>query len=396
MRLYDDVSDLVVGLFELVKYKDIDTTQWNDTGIIYNGSDTESLLNLEKRITENTNTIAELKENGLSSSNELKNYVITESESKIDEILEAQSARTFNMIIMTDLHNNGGQSDEQIIHAIQGAGYIADRIKIDAYASLGDHTDNFNSSNWSDGQADIESINNHTSKYLNSIKNKFRLIGNHDYKESRSVAIFRMISAYSDNVVWGDMIGCYFYKDFEDYKLRIICMNTSDEGYINISNSQYNWFINSLDLSNKSDANEWQILIMSHVPLDWSGFTIPVNILKAYLNGTSWTDGTISCDFTNKNQATIIATVHGHIHNLLATKLYDSDEQQIELYRIAMPEVTELYHNHYSEPYKCDTSYTKTADSAEDTSFTILCIDLDNKKINAICYGAGVNRSINY
>jgi hypothetical protein len=195
------------------------------------------------------------------------------------------------------------------------------------------------------------------------------------------------------------MLGCYFYKDYEDYKLRIICLNTSDGAYIGISNSQYKWFIQSLDLSSKSNASDWQILIMSHVPLDWSAFTAPAYILQAYLNGTSWTNGTISCNFANKNKAKIIATIHGHIHNFLVDKLHvggATSSTQIDVYRIAMPEVTESYHNHYEVPFHCDTSYPKVSGTEEDTSFSMVCIDLDNYVIKCICYGAGVDRELTY
>lgn len=326
---------------------------------------------------------------------EIKSYVVAEADAVIDKILDAQGSGTFNMLVMTDLHNNGGESDVQILHACQGAGYITDRVHIDVFASLGDHTDNFASSTWADGQADMKIINKRIHSLLHGV-DELRLIGNHDFKESRSPKVYQLISAFSSNVVWGDRLGCYFYKDYEDYKLRIICMNTSDEAYINISNAQYNWLIQSVDLSSKSDATEWNILIMSHVPLDWPNFTRPVNILNAYINGSAWSDGTISCDFDSKNQAKIIATIHGHIHNSMVAKLKKDDGTDIELYRIAMPEVTELYNNHYDAPYKANVSYPKKDDTAEDTSFSVLCIDLNKKVIKAICYGAGADRTINY
>lgn len=355
--------------------------------------------NLKGFASSHENRLKKLENEGVSStSDDIPNYVKTEADEVLDRVLEAQSTRTFNMAVVTDLHNNGGVSDVQILHASQGIGYIADRFKIDTFVSLGDHTDNFASSSWTDGQADMEAINSHHHKYIKNV-DELRLIGNHDFKESRSPKIHKLISAFSKNVVWGDMLGCYFYKDYEDYKLRIICLNTSDEAYIGMSNAQYNWFVQSLDLSSKSNASEWQILIMSHVPLDWSGFTVPVYILQAYLNGTTWTDGIISCDFTNKNKAKIIATVHGHIHNFLVDKLHvgsPTATEQVDIYRIAMPEVTESYHNHYETPYKCDTSYPKVSGTAEDTSFSVLCIDLDNHIIKAICYGAGIDREISY
>lgn len=322
-------------------------------------------------------------------------YVVTEAESVLGRVLEAQGARTFNGIVMTDLHNNGGVSDVQIMHACQGASYIAERIKIDAFACLNDNTDNVASSNWSDGKADITANN----KYKSLVKaDRLELMGNHDFKSAKSPLTHKLISAFSKDVIWGDMLGGYFHKDYEDYKLRIIGVNTSESAHIGISADQYNWFIYALDLSEKENASEWQILLLSHVPLDWEGLLFPY-ILKAYVNGTSWTDGTYSCDYTDKNQSIIIGNVHGHIHNLLVSRMYiggTTNGEQINVWRFAIPEVTELYQNHYSAPFVCDTTYPKTADTSEDTSFNVLCIDLDSKKINAICYGAGIDRTIEY
>ena len=329
----------------------------------------------------------------------ITDYVKTEAEEVISKVVGHQGSRTFNIAIMTDLHNNGGVSDVNILHACQGIGYIADRIKLDAVACLGDHTDSSGSSDWGECLADILACNNHKRKYIKNT-DVFELMGNHDFKSNRSPMTHKTISAFSEGVVWGNRLGGYFYKDYDDFKLRIISLNTSETSWIGVSAEQYNWFIETLDLSSKEDATEWQTLILSHVPLDWSTFNVFVYVLKAYINGTNWTNGTYSCDYTGKNQATVIGCVHGHIHNFLVDKLYlgdpSSSTEQIDLYRIAIPEVTESYGNHYSAPYKHDTKYSKTANTGDDTSFNVLCIDLDNHIINAVCYGAGVDRVVNY
>ena len=46
--------------------------------------------------------------------------------------------------------------------------------------------------------------------------------------------------------------------------------------------------------------------------------------------------------------------------------------------------------------WKEETGYPKAADSADETSFCIYCIDLDAGIIKAICYGAGYDREISY
>lgn len=325
-------------------------------------------------------------------------YVVAEAEKVISRVVAAQGTRTFNLAIITDLHNNGGASDAQVLHACQGVGHIADRVKLDAFACLGDHTDSAGATDWAECLADILACNNRKHTVRNTPM--LELIGNHDFKSVRDPMTCKTISAFSTDVEWGDMLGGYFRKDIAAYKLRIICLNTSETANVGVSAAQKQWFVDTLDLSEKSDAAEWQTLILSHVPLDWAGLEPFTHILQAYLNGVAWTDGTISCNYTGKNQATLIACVHGHIHNLLVDKLYLGDAttstEQIDLYRIAIPEITEAYGNHYGSPYAEDMRYPKTANTAQDTSFNVLCIDLDAHKIKAICYGAGYDRAINY
>jgi hypothetical protein len=41
-------------------------------------------------------------------------------------------------------------------------------------------------------------------------------------------------------------------------------------------------------------------------------------------------------------------------------------------------------------------AYPKTQNSADDTAFVVYCIDLDSFEINAICYGAGYDRTVKY
>ena len=327
------------------------------------------------------------------------NYVVAEAEDVLSRIIDAQKNRTFNVAFITDLHNNGDASDAQITHACQGISYIVERIKLDAFCCLGDNTDNMGTTDLADCLKDIKNCNKHKHKLM-SFTDLFELMGNHDFIELRSPKTNKLISSYNTNVVWGNKTGGYFHKDYEDYKVRVIGVNTSETSDVGVSVEQYNWFIETLDLSLKEEADKWQILILSHIPLDWHSFTVFSYVLNAYVNGTSWTDGTYNCDYANKNKAKIIANVHGHIHNLLVDKMYLGNytvsSDRINVWRIAIPEVTELYSNHYDAPWKHDTTYWKIADTAEDTSFNVLCIDLDNRKIDAICYGAGIDRTINY
>lgn len=335
----------------------------------------------------------------------IPDYVITEAESVIDRVIAAQGNNTFTFAAITDMHYGNGGHTDGVIHACQAMKYIDSRIKLDAVAVLGDYTDGLAASAYDGAIADYKDINS----VLDSLRfaPNFRVQGNHDFYAKHSPVLYRCIPAYSDDVVWGSRLGGYFYRDFEPYKLRVICLNTAEENKDGVSCTaeQYNWFATALDLSGKANSTDWQTLILSHHPLDWfysnnSGYVF-WQILNAYLNGTIWN----GFNFAGKNSAKIVGNIHGHIHNLLSRKIAagqpNTTESTINVVRIATPEACYGRPNSYNgsweyNPFGEDTSYPKTQGTAEDTAFCIYCVDLDAHTVKAICYGAGYDREISY
>lgn len=338
-------------------------------------------------------------------------YVVAEAESVIDRVIAAQGTRTFTFAAISDLHFGSwgyyeGVTDypDGIKHACQALKYIDERVKLDAVAVLGDYTDGMAYDQHDTAVYDFKNVNAVLDK-LRFAPN-LRLVGNHDFHTEHSPLTYRYIGAYSDGgVEWGDRLGGYYRKDFDAYKLRVICLNTSEQNNTSLSTSvaQYEWFVSSLDLSGKDDASEWGILILSHIPLDmWAnnGEYRFAYILDAYKGGTSWTDGTVSCDFSGKNAAKIVANIHGHVHNCKTDKLYlgniEASTTQTSVWRMATPNACYGAENKNYAGYQEDTAYTKTANSATDTAFCVYCIDLDTYTIKAICYGAGYDRELTY
>lgn len=331
-------------------------------------------------------------------------YVTTGADSAISRVIAAQGKRTFTFAAITDMHYGNGSYTAGVRHACQAMKYIDQRVKLDAVAVLGDYTDGYPASELSNAIGDFKDVN----AVLNDLRfsPNLRLQGNHDYYAGNFPTTHRFIQAYSDDVVWGDRLAGYYYKDFEDYKLRIICVNTEEEGntYLSVSTAQYNWFVGALDLSAKEDAADWQILVLSHRPLDWyvseDASYVFAYVLDAYQKGTSGTQGGISYDFTGgKNAATLIGNIHGHIHNLLTDYLHFGNingGNKSGVLRMCTPEACYGRENQYSGGWGEDTAYPKTKDTVSDTAFCIYCIDLDSKTIKAICYGAGYDRTETY
>ena len=229
---------------------------------------------------------------------------------------------------------------------------------------------------------------------------------------------FTSLSADENTVFGGEEYGGYCYRDFPDKKLRVFLLNTSEKLIGEQQDSamygaQRVWLANALhDLNDKEDAEDWGFIILSHYPADY-GATDPLSdLLKAYVNGTAHTisdpydggyhvgDGTYeTVDFSGRNAATLIAQFHGHVHNFKADKLYSGGEQY-DAHRVCIPNGQFNRENYYGVvggiDYAEDTSYSKTANSADGTSFVVNVINPDEGVIYSFCYGAGYDRVISY
>lgn len=342
-------------------------------------------------------------------------YVTEEAESVIDRVLAAQGPRTFTLAVLTDMHYGNGGYTDGIKHACQALKYIDERVKLDAVAILGDYTDGYPSTTLADAMADYRAVN----ALLDGLRfaPNLRQMGNHDYYPDSVPTTRRLVQFYSDDVVWGDRQGGYFYRDFDDYKLRIIALNCNENNIVDsstnyptsgtsITATQAQWFADLLaDLNAKDDAAEWQVLVLSHQPLDyWSqtGIYTLARIAYAYDAGTTFSDSYATCDFSaGKNKASFVCNIHGHIHNLLVSNIRDGHANDTTaatsgVYRVGTPNACYGRENQYDGVWKESTTYSKTQNSAKDTSIVVYCIDLDNHIINAVCYGAGYDRTLVY
>lgn len=336
----------------------------------------------------------------VASADNIPSYVKSEADSLVSKVVSAQGSRVFTLAAITDLHYGNGSYTDGVLHASQALAYVNKQITLDAFAVLGDYTDGYPADSVDNAFGDCRKVNSLLSP-MESIPN-LRIQGNHDFYDGYAQFVHYHIQAYSEGVTWGDKNGGYFYRDFADKKLRIICVNTTETGNSNltVSNTQYSWFIGALDLSAKSDASEWQILVLSHHPLDWySSSYVFCYILEAYKAGSSWSSGGISCNFAGKNSATLIGNIHGHIHNLLTDYINKGNvvnPNPTKVLRICTPEACIGRANQYDGAWKEPTGYDKTKNGAKDTSFVVYCIDLNTQRVKAFCYGAGYDREISY
>ena len=252
----------------------------------------------------------------------------------------------------------------------------------------------------------------------------FSLVGNHD-KTNDTQTQYDLIGVHNDfDVSASTAIRGFGYKDYAAKKVRVIVLNTCD--YLNasggcaLSYEQKDFLMRALDLSAKSDADSWQILLLSHIPLDWNGgdynfYTDLQAILNAYEDGATasitvnssyaknetpsgyatYSGGKLVYNYAGKNAAKIIANIHGHIHNNKVGKIANTRIARVSTAN-ANPNGNST--NKYAAygDYVVDKTIAKEQGTAKDTCATFYCIDLSGQSILALGYGADVDREIAY
>ncbi len=331
--------------------------------------------------------------------------IVAEAERVASGMIAKRGANSLTFIAISDMHEMGDSdhSDATIIeryrranlNAGQGAKLIAEKISLDFFANLGDLAWGSSSTTLHDWAQSVVKARGYTAG-IEPLTESFYTPGNHDVDYA---------SGYHDENLVVGMIGTYRYVDLTGKKVRVICLNTADttdgtDSTERISGEQLQWFANALDLSSKSDADDWGIIVLSHHPIDWGAVKPLANCLAAYLNGTTYSethDGvTISKNFSGKNAATFIANFHGHTHCFKVANISGTTAK-----RVAIPNACYGRNNEYGTSGNTEfgetTTYNKSDGSTgKNTAFCLVSVDLTDEVIYADCFGAGYDRVISY
>ena len=342
------------------------------------------------------------------------------------KVRAVQTEESITFIAMSDSHQLDTSSD--IVTGNKHSGMAAKALayilpNIDFACFLGDYTAGSSTTTIAEGKQHFAEINADIDEAFSGIP-QFRTVGNHDdlhYSQAQNgskltqAELYQYIGSYNDGATVdpNNPQGGYCYRDFADKKLRVICLNTSDNLNAGaITDAQLKWFAQTaLNFSGKTNPADWSFLVLGHHPMDW--VVTPALVLKAYIDGTTYSGGTWSKDFSGANQAAFIGNFHGHIHNFKTGKLryrYDISTtpvttKEFNAMRVAIPNMCFARNNEYGQnsgtevydiEYGETTSYNKTAGTANDTAFCVVVIDRASKIIHAFCYGAGIDRGISY
>lgn len=365
---------------------------------------------------------------------DIPTYHFTEAARLINKIAEFKTAHPNSLIFgaVSDVHVYNGDAtyEAKSKTAVKNAAFALETVGAmsgcDFIANLGDNC-------WENG-IDTDNALAGAQYSVNTLKPSFdrlvsfNLVGNHD-KSDYTQEQYDLIGVHNDFDVAADTtIRGFGYKDYTDKKVRVIVLNTCD--YLNasggcaLSYEQKDFLLRALDLSAKSDSAEWQILLLSHIPLDWNGgdynyYADLQTILNAYEDGTTasitvnsayaknetpssyatYSSGALVYNYSGKNSAKIIANIHGHVHTNKAGKIANTDIARVATVN-ANPDLnkSESYPDYgdYSISSTEAAELVKVSGTAKDTALTFYCVDLDEQVVYAYGYGADIDRVIPY
>ncbi|KQL57112.1 MULTISPECIES: metallophosphoesterase family protein [Bacillaceae] len=227
----------------------------------------------------------------------------------------------------------------------------------------------------------------------------------------------KMVKPFEENFVFNsaEKNGGYYYKDFDDMKLRVIFLNTADVAHIsnnngspkyhNISfhalrNRQIQWLAHTaLNFQNKQSPSNWTVVTMSHVPITGSdgvgkatnafafrgiirAFKLGIRYRSAVTEGDHGVDVTV--DFTGR-KGNHIAHIGGHYH-------LDEDYVHDEIRYI------NVLHSATADSSTGLTRDPRPRDSGEITedSWNVFTVNTSNRRMHLSRFGQGSDKVISY
>jgi hypothetical protein len=367
---------------------------------------------------------------------DIPTYHHEEVERVSNELLRLKTLYPNNFAVGAISDNHVDVTNDNAMKSAKYAAFALDmvsrRSKCDVIINLGDNTTGSNIDSEVDYQNEV--IMKNLTQYDTSLVDFYSLVGNHE-KTNDTQMLYDLIGSFNSFDDYGTtQIRGYGYKDYTDKKVRLICLNTCDywngQGGYGMSYEQKDFFMRSLDLSNKTGYTDWTIVVMSHIPLDFKGgdyntgadleailkayagyngnTAVNITVNSSYANAQNEADkysGTLTYDYNGKNQPKLIS-IHGHIHTNKVRKLkFIADNTELDIWRIATPN-SSFYGNASTNRYSEYGDYSITTEEASkiekventkaDTSATFYFIDLDNQVIHSVGYGADIDRTLSY
>ena len=394
----NNASDIILTFDEPIETAIVDRYVWHNTGHAFVPADYESrIVTLEHEMDETKDILLNV-ENSVDG---VPSYVVEEADRVAMNVLSCQNENTISSLHCSDIHfstvYNASKIGAAIQHCGQGMAQISKAVNIDFFAMHGDLFFDNRDMTPEIAVKSAKKINEYLYDASSNIDN-MRMRGNHDDISYYGASPLTASQTFANSMIWNrnaifdetNRLGGYCYRDYVKghIKLRVISLNTAENGNIgfSMSENQCTWLGQVLA---DAKSKNYFALLLSHHPLDWGGFD----------SGIMQTISQYS-DY-------IICNIHGHTHNFIVHNLGNTTIKGAAIPN-ACPERTNEYggnsgmetswkeYGEFESDGSTPKTYNKTVNTAQDTSFCVVTIDVNLRKIYVHCYGAGYDREISY
>ena len=370
--------------------------------------------------------IEELKTGDELTHTDLPDYVKAEALGLAAKVRAVQTTDSICFIAASDAHQLDTDSyvtdgNRHACMAMKALGYILPGLDFACF--LGDYSVGDPTTTLAEGRQHFAEINAGLNESFAALP-QFRTPGDCDGLRAafdsgindswlQSEELYSYIGKYNEGATYGSTTEGYCYRDFEEKKLRVICLNTSEGGqnFDIVSPEQQLWFARLLRLAGMKTG--WGVVVLMHYPPDFSDSGLSESgadsigrILYKYVTGGTIKVNGMTLSYKGCNKAKIYGVFHGHTHNLKTAKIsdvQDTGNTEFDVMRIAVPNMCYFYNNKFGQSEGADSNgidfgeeatYAKTHDTADDTAFVVNVINPTEGKIHSFCYGAGYDREI--
>ena len=254
------------------------------------------------KLSEMASAIEELKTGDRFVQTEVPDYVKAAALEVAKKVKAVQTTDSISFIAASDAHQL--DADEYVVNgnkhasmAMKALGYILPDI--DFCCFLGDYTVGSSTTTLAEGRQHFAEINAGLKEAFADIP-QFRTPGERDglknswdqnHESLSSEEIYYYVGKYNEGATYGSTTEGYCYRDFDEKKLRVFCLNTSTIGqnFDNMTSAQLLWFARKL--REVGARTGWGVVILSHYPLDFTeselsdAASVAGSVLYKYVTG---------------------------------------------------------------------------------------------------------------
>lgn len=306
---------------------------------------------------------------------EIQDYYQTEMADTINKVRALQTEPCLTFLLITDIHAYANLRDDYVagtdeLYKVSAANmrYLLERVPCDGIINLGDNIEGYTTS------AEAQEQGNAVSNKFRRLAPYYAVIGNHDdnrYHMASNAERFSVGERYQVFVsptrrVVTDDTGLNYYVDFDEFGIRMICLNSVSGYTYSYDSATCSWLTNTA----LNMPTGYKVLALAHVA--------PVGAWN-YNNITPTNSATVQTALNGVDTMAILCG-HNHVDDIFTTPF------------VGATLCCAKFENENGDPAKWPAGAvkpTRELGTASEDCWTAVVVRPLSGKINLVRFGAG-------